>query len=436
MATRLFPFSSFTRSNCRVVVRAFITLSLMCLLIGCGMLPKQNLANTTTDYNKVVEKAQNEMLLLNIVRASKRHPMYFTDFNLFRGSVAYDFQTGGITIPFGRIGSGLDGSYSVAPNFRYSTNPTFDLAVLNTQEFTRGIMDCVPVEQVAYYWRQGWPRYMLLYLLVERIEARGKKELAECPHGYRNGEVCSYKNDPDHKAEFKRFQDKLAMIIDEEKYNEFTSQPEYKTIGPKIEATNLVDLKDLVEAKKAGLTLRPLDAKGKPLDEKGKPVDKQRIEYYQLASATTIYALQSGQPQSKDSVAFVGPGDSRGDKGKYTFYIRSPEAILYYLGEIVREQTRKEREKPFSIKVDREREGCKQKEEPLFVVHTSTGNHESSSVAVDYDGTRYSIPRTDSQDPCVVDRSMQVLSFVAQLIGLQKKGEKPPVTGVVTTIGR
>ena len=60
----------------------------MCLLISCGMLPKQNLANTTTDYNKVVEKAQNEMLLLNIVRASKRHPMYFTDFNLFRGSVA------------------------------------------------------------------------------------------------------------------------------------------------------------------------------------------------------------------------------------------------------------------------------------------------------------------------------------------------------------
>src|SRR5690349_8532779 len=81
-------------------------------LAGCAMLPKERISSSSTDYNLVVEKVQNEMLLLNVVRASKRRPLYFTGFNLLRGSLSYNFQTGNLTIPFGKIGTGLDGSYS------------------------------------------------------------------------------------------------------------------------------------------------------------------------------------------------------------------------------------------------------------------------------------------------------------------------------------
>src|SRR6185369_1884388 len=123
----------------QILWKVCLAIGLAGFLAGCSMLPKEKISSSTTDYNLVVEKVQNEMLLLNIVRASKRRPMYFTGFNLLRGSLSYNFQTG-ITIPFGKIGTGLDGAYSIAPSVSYSTNPSFDLAVWDSKEFTAGIM--------------------------------------------------------------------------------------------------------------------------------------------------------------------------------------------------------------------------------------------------------------------------------------------------------
>ena len=97
----------------QLVWKVCLAIALGGSLAGCAMLPKERIASTTTDYNLVVERVQNEMLLLNIVRASKRRPMYFTGFNLLRGSLSYNFQTGNIAIPFGNIGTGLNGAYSL-----------------------------------------------------------------------------------------------------------------------------------------------------------------------------------------------------------------------------------------------------------------------------------------------------------------------------------
>lgn len=106
----------------------YLVCFLVCLIgsLGCAVLPhpKDEIANNTTDYNLVVEKAQNEMLLLNIVRASKRRPMYFTGLNLVHGSMTYGLQTGSLTIPFGKFGGGVgsgsfNGAYSIVPSASY-----------------------------------------------------------------------------------------------------------------------------------------------------------------------------------------------------------------------------------------------------------------------------------------------------------------------------
>lgn len=378
-------FYFFTKLNWQIVVRACAALSLMCLLTSCAMLPKEKIANSTTDYNLVVEKAQNEMLLLNIVRASKRHPMYFTDLNLLRGNMSYGFQTGSITIPFGQIGTGLNGAYSIAPSISLSNNPSFDLAILDNQEFIYGIMTPVPMETVEYYWQQGWPKEMLLHLFIERIEETDDKGIIK----------NVFDNYPEDTKKFEDFQKKLQDF----KKCKLIAQKRDEAIGPKINTSAAQNLQFLIEVQKAGLTLKP---------------DGNE---YQLTSSTTDYVFKCDGKIITDKI-----------------YRRSPEAILYYLGEILRAETRTE--KAYTPKI----EVCESKPPvPLFLVRKSTDNDETPSVAVDYEGIKYVIPRnliTDSDNGCLADRSMHALSLISQLIGLQKKREKMPVTGVVNVIGR
>src|SRR6185369_6596142 len=230
-------------------------------LAGCAMLPKERIASSTTDYNLVVEKVQNEMLLLNVVRASKRRPMYFTGFNLLRGSLSYNFQTGGINIPFGKIGTGLNGAYSIAPSVSYSTSPSFDLSVWDTKEFTAGIMTPVTMDTVYYYLVSlGWPKEMLLHLLVERIEQYDNDK-----------KLDTYENDPGNKKKFEEFQAKLRDLLK----CKFVGREKYKPIGPKLQAKDLQDLQQLIEVHKAGLTLNS--------------VTEGNNEWYQLSSKKTDY---------------------------------------------------------------------------------------------------------------------------------------------------
>lgn len=161
--------------NRKIILTICCGVILASLLTGCAMLPKNKIAKSATNYNLVVERAENEMLLLNIVRASKRHPMYFTGLTTIRGSLTYEITTGEVTIPFGKIGSGLNGAYSaVSPVLKYSSNPVFDVAVLDNKEFYNAMMTPVPLETFYYFLQLGWPREMLLHLFILRIDSTKK----------------------------------------------------------------------------------------------------------------------------------------------------------------------------------------------------------------------------------------------------------------------
>src|SRR5512146_243264 len=102
--------------NLRAVI-VICGISLLVQQAGCAVFPKDKMIGSSTDYNVVVEKAQNDMIVINIARASKRYPMYFTNFKQLRGSMSNDFATGGMTAPFGKVGLGGPGeatSYSIA----------------------------------------------------------------------------------------------------------------------------------------------------------------------------------------------------------------------------------------------------------------------------------------------------------------------------------
>ena len=59
----------------RFLLSIFSAAGIAICIPGCAMLPKEKIAGTSTDYNLIVEKVQNEVLLLNIVRSSKRRPI-------------------------------------------------------------------------------------------------------------------------------------------------------------------------------------------------------------------------------------------------------------------------------------------------------------------------------------------------------------------------
>jgi hypothetical protein len=394
----------------QIMWKACLGMTLAGVLAGCAMLPKERMASSSTDYNLVVEKVQNEMLLLNIVRASKRRPMYFTGFNLLRGSLSYNFQPGNLTIPFGKIGAGLDGSYSIAPSVSYSTSPSFDLMVWDTKEFTEGIMTPVSVDTVYYYlYKLGWPREMLLHLLVERMELYSDDDRLEV-----------YENDPDNREKFEKFQAKLRDLLK----CRFVGREKSKPIGPRLQAKDIHDLQQLIEVHKAGLVLNS--------------VMDGNDEYYQLSSKKTEYFYNcSAENKSEVSTYHISDAKSTDpisnhDKREYRFFFRSPEGIMYYLGEILRTEADKGYMPMIQV--------CELKPPvPLFVVNKRSTSDNSSAVSVDYEGSKYSIPAnpaTGADTGCSGDRSMHVLTFVSQLIAGQRAGMNVPVTGAVTAVGR
>jgi hypothetical protein len=395
----------------QIMWKACLAMTLAGVLAGCAMLPKERIASSTTDYNLVVEKVQNEMLLLNVVRASKRRPLYFTGFNLLRGSLSYNFQTGNLTIPFGKIGTGLDGSYSIAPSVSYSTSPSFDLMVWDTKEFTEGMMTPVSVDTVYYYlYKLGWPREMLLHLLVERMELFNNDDKLEV-----------YENDPDNREKFEKFQAKLRDLLK----CRFVGRERSEPVGPRLQAKDIHDLQQLIEVHKAGLVLTSV-------------VDGNN-EYYQLSSKKNEYFYNCGA-ENKSEVSTYQISDAKSnnppisdhDKRGYRFFFRSPEGILYYLGEILRTEADKGYVPMIQV--------CESKPPvPLFVVNKSSTSDHTSVVSVDYEGSKYSIPAspaTGADTGCSGDRSMHVLTFVSQLIAGQRAGMNVPVTGAVTAVGR
>ena len=171
----------------RPIRRSTFALGLICLtLVGCTA---QRLATQAVSFNLTVERAQNEMLLLNVIRAKDRLPMYLSGISGLTGNVQTTLTSSlGSTYTDARatktapgataaeVTDTLTRAYTPSVGATFSKNPTFTLAVLDTQEFMRGFLTPLGKDTLNYYWTQGWPRELLLYLLVQRVEIQEKDQ--------------------------------------------------------------------------------------------------------------------------------------------------------------------------------------------------------------------------------------------------------------------
>jgi hypothetical protein len=139
------------------------------LIVGAisGCIHLEHFSGQATEFNIQVADAQNKTMLLNIVRAANRFPMHFTEMSTLSGTGTRT-EGGTLTAPVGILNGGM-GTGSVAPTFSVTETPTFNVAVLETQEFYKGMLHPLTPDQIANYVGEGLPVDLVYKLMFGQI---------------------------------------------------------------------------------------------------------------------------------------------------------------------------------------------------------------------------------------------------------------------------
>jgi hypothetical protein len=431
---------------------------------GAQRLSASHLAVTATGYNLAMEQTQNEMLLLNAIRAMNHQPMYITDASKVTGTVKVDLSLG-LKLPI-EYPHATD--YTIMPNIDYSTSPAMDVNLLNSKDFMTGFLATIPQEFFAYYWDQGWPPEFILYLLVLKVDVyqkEGDKWSLQCtlwnhPDVYANPEFETWKAFADW-VDRRVSTGRRARLRTEDAVGAIIGPAWPPPAPPPPGAPPAPMTLDQVAAVAAGL--------GLSLSQEG--------DRFRLSREKKVYTLvpfshekyecpaekeEGNEPRSWVELTEKMPSQfvmgSRDDPTVFALSLRSPEGVLYYLGQLARLEAKAGR--ALLIHIVPYPEDCEENcgpslPLPLFVA-LSKPDHDCSGDSASVrslDRTDYFIPRDDPKEDkktrideglsrrpllfantsglCSAGRSMMALELVAQLIGLQK----PPTGGAGSATG-
>lgn len=384
------------------VGRTAAALAVALALAGC--VGPRAISRRAVSYNTAVEQARGEMLLLNVLRSRDRRMMVFTGLTRITGSVRSEARVG--------VTGNADAleKASIGPSYSVSDAPTFDMAVLDSQEFTRGIMTPLSFELLEYFWDQGFVREILLLMTIERIEIACSTD-----------ELRELQNDPQDPT-FPVFR----QVVDAASASGAWEADEHlnEEIGPPVEAAEAARLGTLIQAasgrlrvsaRKDGrfqlvrpaerlrLTMRGFDPCAGPY---GAPVPESRAVFYDTKRSFETAAVE-------------------GHVRRARLVARSPQSVIFYLGEMAR---------PGREIVLRPRNpGQPEAERRLFVVREGSECSGGPVTAV-YDGKRYVVP--SGKGDCHPGRSLQALALAAQLLSLQQSSRDLPAAGTVRIIGQ
>ena len=427
-------------------------ISLMASLVCAGALSACNASHSMTsdslEYNRAVEKFSNSQILLNVLRAKDRRRMVFTAFSLIRGAYSRS-ATGNLSlqIPFGGDASNifpLTPSISVAN----SVNPSFDVAILDSKEFTNGILSPVDLQVMEFYWQQRWPRDMLLYLFVHKVHHTIKEyeisiENGEPKETLKRTVRSDYVNSPSRldpndneklcptSEPFDGFAHWVNCMRKGDERIQLGTIASNRPIGPPLSETSATDLEKLVDAEKEGLRLVEQDDLTFRLckrsteatfcvgdcpaaaDLPNKCKGETETESVPPADAGNVVAQSFFIPETRKRI------DS-----EYAIHLRGVQGMIYYLGEVVRRHEDEEG----TVQV---RYGTERKPVPLFVLSKGTPSSAEEAASIVYLGETYFI--SGSFETAGYART--AVTLVSQLLGLFKEAEELPATSAVGVVG-
>lgn len=404
---------------------------LVCLLLAsCNFSPQ--IANDAVDYNLSIEKIGNELLLTNIARAYRGFPMYFVDLKKITGNLTFNGKVG-TKIP---IGGDATNDFSLNPQIAYESSPTFDVLSLNDFDFTRGILTPISEETFAYYWSYGWPDQLLLHLFVEKFEAFTRQDSCLDDSFWEDGDDDEDKidtllsslvnedgdaglgcrvtlnNDPNRPIEYDRFK----AFVDRIDFD-IRVDPLEGNIGAPLSLAELSKIQSIVAS---------------PVQEL-KVFYDQGIGKYILRRGDRNVDISFRKKEGKNGTnyrAYTAKLNSNNEA--LHLYLRSPQGILLYLGEILRAYHDYRPGHP------NHRDITINGGEPLFRVEKTDHLGTNGDIAVTYRNERFYIPHCPSSERHCSERvgkTLTALTLVNQLIGLQRKATDLPLTQTVKIIG-
>lgn len=138
---------------------------LACTALGACQHVNEYSASATT-YNVEAEKTLDTALVLNIVRASKRRPLVFSDLQTIAGS---NPASGSLAFSIPLAQNGGSTASTASPTLTVGSGPTVTAGIINTQEFYQGILKPIPMETADLLVHRGFGRDLIFTLLFSEI---------------------------------------------------------------------------------------------------------------------------------------------------------------------------------------------------------------------------------------------------------------------------
>jgi hypothetical protein len=364
-------------------------------LAGCAMganvdarreaLSRQ-IADDAASFNQAYGQAVSAQILLNVLRGRDRLPRYYLAMTGISDSPSVrQRQNAGVGgVPLGEGGSPWGfGNFGVERETQ--SRPSYAVQPFDAATLTRTAFEPTAPYVFEHYWRSGWPRDILLLLMVERIETVGP-----------NGERRSYQNEANEI-----FEDCAESVTT----NGCAFVREVRTF---LAASN---------APQASDALRPPSAICGLVEAYGAPEAVRR-------------AAPEGAPEC-DPVFVIG-------QTRVTMHLRSLDDVIYYVGELMRVGSMDAGGGAIEAQVSVRAAGLRGGGVgvPLFRIVPAAAARGDFAATVEYGGARYfagpaigrSCGAATPDGPCRDDaahgdRSSSVLSLIAELMALNQSPE-------------
>jgi hypothetical protein len=412
------------RAPLRRRFRPLLCLALAFLAAGCSL--GDTIGQHGIAYNGSVQTATDTVLLLNVLRARDQAPLHFTEVGAIHGSLSLSAALG---YDLSNVNGGTE------PALIATTSPSFDIAPLDRQEFARGLLRPIDPALLRLLSDQGWPAQLLLHLLVSRFdEGPGGRIAVNDP---RRGQDL----DPATRAACAReglaarppcdpFQAMVDRITGHGPL-QFNGYTRLVPVGPRLTRGEATSPENLTTARQPGMTMRP-DGPGWQLyralpqlvvcvpseDDNGNGPRYTALALDNDAPQASPMS-QDGSPCTADEVADRPSGAGEAATRGVSWYLRSVDEVLRYLGEV---QRREDAGIPYRINIGAA--GAPR----LFRLWPDRPAR--PRLSAEYQGRRWWVAEYDEGG----DLTLRVLALTTQLLNLQKSASEIPSAGTLRLV--
>ena len=410
-------------------------------LAGCKIVrPSDAIGPAGLVLNSAIEKTHNGILLLNIVRSMHRMPQHWSALTTLNDTETGQIGVGIGSIPFGGPSQGYVGGATTTR----TTSPSSIMQVQTSAEFTRAIMQPIQLEQVRYFLQQGWPDEFLFRMCIGRADVSFK--VGASTHR------LEYPNRPT-SSDFSVFESILDSAISSGLHVAEVSAPardpervllsgvDPSAVGPmlangfKIVPRSKVDWLERKEAAKTSLKMVvPTPPKQRDTDREGEQLESgDQLNWAPKIDSPETFLVERASGDDWLKVLPDGAGSV-----EVSFHLRSPEGLIYYLGQVARKQIYGIRsatgDGTATTEIDKTPVRYKWSGRERTVFDLRVGPSEAAAMKVNFADRDYWVPRATLEPGQTVidDRSLMTLTFAQLLINLNRSKKDLPANSIVT----